>query len=394
MRSAPLIMACILVILTILSTNVSARLLGYGVVTTIPLNTVSPGHGDWVDFDPGTNDVYLTEHVPAVAVISTTTNSLVTTITISNATPPPPLLHNGILNGIAHDSNYLYVSAAGSSSNPDEIVVISKSNWQIVDRVKTNGTTPDGIWVDTTRSIVIVASDDNNWLEVYTEGASPQLKAIWPLLPATPITGPDVGVLVPSKGVLYQADDALVEMVNVDTGKVTNSVNTTVPLTALGGTKNMFYDAQTNRLWVATTGHKILIMDADTLATVGWAPTTAGADEVQADLGMRLLYVFEGSARGFDVFDLDTMQPVASTDTGSGNSHTGTVNPTTHYVYVYEGNNDKVGVYTPFGLQYQLVTFQNPTPIALLVILVVAIAAAGYQIRRTGLRIRRTPSKA
>jgi hypothetical protein len=399
MRSVALIItASILVILSIFPTRVSATLYGYGVVTTIPLNTVSPGHGDWVDFDPGTNDIYLSEHTPDVAVISTTTNSLVTTIVISNESAAqilslwPPLLGNGILNGIAHDSNYLYVTAGGSLN---ELVVISKSNWQIVDRVKTNGTTPDGVWVDTTRSIVVLASDDMNQLEVYTEGASPQLKAIWPLLPTTFISGPDVGVLVPSKGVLYWPDDALVERLNLDTGKVMNWVNAsqtvyTLPLTATGGTKNMFYDAQTNRLWVATTSHKIFILDADTLATIGWAPTTAGADEVSVDPGMRLLYSFSSSARGFDVFDLDTMQPVASVDTLSVNTHTGIVNPTTHYVYAYEGNADQVGVYTPFGLQYQLVTWSNPTPYALLALLLVSIVAVGYQIRRT----RRPPSKA
>ncbi len=67
----------------------------------------------------------------------------------------------------------------------------------------------------------------------------------------------------------------------------------------------MVYDPKTNHLWVATTAKKVMILDAD------------------------------------------KMTLVASVDTGSKTTHTGAVNPTTHEVYIYEGDANLLGIYTP-----------------------------------------------
>ena len=124
-------------------------------------------------------------------------------------------------------------------------------------------------------------------------------------------------------------------------------MDTHVKLTKTGGTKNMVFDAKTNHLWVGTTGKEVLILDPDTLQIVGRAPAHGGIDEVSFDPGLRLVYTFEGSAKGFDAYNADTMQPVGFVDTGSGNTHTGDVNPSNHFVYAYEGDANVVGVYAP-----------------------------------------------
>ena len=310
---------------------VSAASVDYTLVTKVQLPGMG-GHGDWVAYDPATNKVYVALHESGVAVIDAATNAIVADI--------EPIKGPNV---IAFDSSYLYATAADTA----EIVVISKSNWKIAGRVKTKGGTPDGVWVDATRGKLLVASDDNNWVEVYSLGPSPSLMRVISLLPAKPESGPDVGTAVQSKGYLYMPDDSLVEIVNLDTMLVGINVDTHVKLTKNGGTKNMVYDQKTNHLWVGTTNNKVLVLDADTLETVGSAPAHGGIDQLAFDPGLRLVYTFESSAKGFDAFNADDMMPVAYVNTGSGNTHTGDVDPSSHRVYVYEGDANILAVYVP-----------------------------------------------
>lgn len=312
------------------ATIIVSAAIQYNLVTKISLPGKG-GHGDWVTYDPDTNSVYVSLHESGVAVIDADANKVVADV--------EPIKGP---NGIAYDSGYLYVAAADTN----ELVVVSKGDWKVVGRVTTKGTGPDGVWVPTLGT-VLVSSDDKNWVEVYSAGASPRLLATIPLLPANFQNGPDVGVYVPAKGILYMPVDALVEAVNVKTGKIGAMVDTHLPLTQNGGTKNMIYDPARNSLWVGTTAGKALILDADTLEIRGSVPSHGGIDEVSFDPGLRLVYTFESSAKGFDVFNADTRLPVGYINTGSGNTHTGDVNPKTHNVYVYEGDANVVAVYSP-----------------------------------------------
>lgn len=116
-----------------------------------------------------------------------------------------------------------------TSGDANELVVIQKSDWRIVRRVRTRGKMPDGVWVDTAKHLLLVASDAQNWVETYNTGPDPTLRRISRLEPKTPKVGPDVGVLVQSSGVLYMPDDATVEALDVDTGRITNAMNTQIP---------------------------------------------------------------------------------------------------------------------------------------------------------------------
>ena len=308
----------------------AAGMMEYTLVATVALPGKA-GLGDWVTYDPEMNSVYVALHESGVAVIDADSNAVVADV---EPVPAP--------NGIAYDSGYLYVAAAGTN----ELVVVSKRDWKVAGHVKTRGAAPDGVWVPTIGT-VMVSSNENNWVEVYSSGVSPRLLATFPLYPPHPQTGPDVGLYVASKGILYMPVDALVEAVDVKAGKVRAWVNTHIPLTKSGGTKNLTYDPVKNLLWVGTTANKALILDADTLVVRGSVPAHGGIDEVSFDPGLRLIYAFESSANGFDVFNADTRLPAAYVNTGSGNTHTGAVNPKTHNVYVYEGDANVVAVYAP-----------------------------------------------
>jgi len=305
----------------------SSRSLSYSKVDQISLPGTG-GHGDWVTYDPANGYVYLGHHGSDIIVIDTANNSIIADI---NGVPEP--------NGIAYDSNYLYVSSAAGNF----IAVITKTNWTITGNVKTNGTTPDGIWYSERYGRVYVASDDANQIESYTAGPDPKLLSIYPLLPVNPKSGPDVGVLVDSKNKLYIPDDNLVLSLDLTSGQIKNQLNTNLTIGAQGATKNMIYDNLTNRLWVATTNNQTWILNADTLKPITVLPATFPDDQMAFDPTTRLMYTFGG--KGFDVYDANTLQHLNFVDTSSPITHTGTVDTANHEVYAYEGQANVVGVY-------------------------------------------------
>ncbi|HKM76740.1 MAG TPA: hypothetical protein VJZ32_09990 [Candidatus Bathyarchaeia archaeon] len=336
----------------------SSRTLSYNRVNQISLPG-SGGHGDWVTYDPANGYVYLGHHGSDLIVINTANNSIIADV---DGIPRP--------NGIAYDSDYVYVTSAAGNF----IAVVSKSDWTLANTVKTNGTTPDGIWYSSTYGRVYVASDDANHVESYAAGLNPKLLNIYPLLPDNPKSGPDVGVLVDSKSVLYMPDDNLVLCLNLTTGQLTNQLNTNLTIGDEGATKNMIYDNLTNRLWVATTDNQTWVLDADTLKQITILPATAPDDQMAFDPAMRLVYTFGGT--GFDVYDADSLQHVMFVDTSSPITHTGTVDTANHEVYAYEGQANVVGVYA--------LTVTTPTSYSTLAVgvVIVVIVLVAVQMRR------------
>lgn len=316
----------------------------------LPGNT---GHGDIVTFDPSNNMLYVSMPQGGLSVVNTKTNEVAAYI---EDVPSP--------NGVDWDADHVYVAAAdgvpaASSAGgivTNAIIVISKKTWTEVGRVKTQGTSPDWVAVDRQAGVLYTDSDDRNWMEVYTTGNQPQLKAKWPLYPfnsniwlvdTADFTGPDVAALVPARHEIFQSVDSYVEVINTTTGAIERNVDTGVKLTSKGGTKGEVYDAKNHRLWVATTGKEILVLNPDTLATIAKLPQKSGADVAAFDPGLGLIYTFEGGAKGFDVYDANAMTHVAFVSTGIGQTHTGDVDPGTHMVYAYGGNDRVIMVYKP-----------------------------------------------
>lgn len=316
------------------------------------------GHGDWVAFDPSNHMLYVSMKDDGMAVIDTRTNSL---FKVFNDIPSP--------NGMAFDADHIYETAAeglpeGMNGGPNgtgfgtrnEIVVIDKHTWQIVDRVETwpHGTTPDVSGVANGR--LYVAMDDNTVLDVFTTGAHPHFVAQWNLYPAntnswwlntTDYTGPDAFSFSPDGSKIYQAVDQYEEIVNAQTGAIERHMKYDIELTAKGGTKGSVVDPKTGYVWIATTTKKpgLLIVKPDTLETIKTIPEAEGTDELAFDPGLRLFYTFGG--KGFGVYDADTMVPVTAVDTGVKTTHTGDIDTSTHAVYAYEGDRAAVGVFCP-----------------------------------------------
>lgn len=308
----------------------------FKLVTKIPLPT-KPGHGDWVAFDPSNQDIYVSLKDHGMAVIDTKTNKVAHTITDIQAP-----------NTMTFDKDYVYETAAegAGSGKVNQLVVIDKHDWKVVDRVTTKGTSPDGTFIDSANHRVYVVSDDNNWVEVYSEEAHPKFIAKYPLQPAKPENGPDVAALI--NGTIYATDDADVETVNPKDGEVSHVADYMLKQSKTGGTKGMFWDAEHKAIWVGTTNHVLLIIDPKTLLIDKPLAETAGADEVSDDPGLGLAYAFESGIPGFDVYSIKDEKYLTPVRVGiKGPTHSGTADPITHNVYVYVGPAASLYVYEP-----------------------------------------------
>lgn len=332
-------------------------------VATIHLDGAT-GHGDIVTVDPGADKLYVTNHDVGMNVVDLSQNESIAYLEGS--------VQSG--NGETYGNNYIYV-AAGDGQPPwgvdqhwpilNGIVVIDKKTWKEVNFIETQGTTPDFIEADRAAHRLFVDSDDRNWMEVYdiTDEANPKYITRYTLHPVnsnhwmgrvsdtlgdtTDYTGPDAANVVPERHEIFQSVDSYVEVLDEGTGEVKRIVDTGVELAKNGGTKAEIYDAKNNRLWVATTGHEMLVMNPDTLQIIKKLPQKKGADQGTIDEGYGLIYAFEGGAQGFDVYDANTMEHVTFVSTGIGQTHTGDVNPRTHRVYAFGGNDRLIYVYMP-----------------------------------------------
>jgi len=308
----------------------------FKLVAKIPLPT-KPGHGDWVAFDPSNRDVYVSLKDHGMAVIDTKTNKVVHAF--QDIAAP---------NTMTFDKNYVYETAAegAGAGKANQIVVIDKHDWKIVDRVTTKGTSPDGTFIDPANGHLYVVSDDNNWIEEYTPGAHPKFVAKYSLEPAKAVAGPDVASLI--NGTIYATDDSDVETVNPQDGKIGKIADYQLKLNKFGGTKDMFWDPTHHAIWVGTTNHVLYIVDPKTLQIDKPLPETAGADEVGHDAGLGLAYAFQGGIPGFDVYSIKGEKYLTTVHTGTkGPTHSGAVDPVNHDVYAYAGGYAALYVYKP-----------------------------------------------
>ncbi len=311
----------------------------FKLVDKIPLPT-KPGHGDWVSFDPGNNDVYVSLNGAGMSVIDTKTNKVIHTF-MNIASP----------NTMTFDANYVYETAAAGpgAGMQNQIIVIDKKTWTVVDQVTTKGTSPDGIFIDPANNDLYVVSDDDNWIEVYTTGAHPTFIKKFALYPSNPVSGPDVANLF--NGTIYATDDAWVVQVNPNTGAIGTKMNYNFKLNKFGGTKDMFWDKMHNAVWVATTNPKaagMMIVNPTTLAIEKKLPETSGVDAVAWDRKLGLVYAFEGATPGFDVYSIADEKRIATVKTGMKKpTHSGAVDPATHMIYAYAGGDAAMYVYQP-----------------------------------------------
>lgn len=303
------------------------------IVATIDL----PDHstkGDVVAADARANKVYLSQRGNnAVVVINAKTNTVEATIKGIN---------DGY--GVTFGGNHIFAASTGDSA----VYVISKDDWKVKKRVPAGGKGADGIVYDSIDHTVAVVNDNTNNIQFIKADGPFNPIANVKLQPSQPIAGPDLPTYVPQTNTLYAPVDNYINVINAKTHHIEHVWKyPDVPVDSKNQIKGLYYDPVKNVLWVATTGKKILAVDANTGREIASVKTTTGQDQIVGDAKKRLLYLGEGeSGGGLGIVNMDTMQSLPDSFPGGKDAevHTEDVMPGTGYLYAYASKSNKVFV--------------------------------------------------
>lgn len=309
--------------------SVSAHAAGkYALLKTIDLPGDKGGHGDWTTFDPDTRTVWLSQSPDHnVVVIDAATNTIKAVI---------PDIKDG--NGIALSPQFAFLSDNGSNVT----IVVDKRTFKRVATLTPVGKGPNGTNVVPSTGNVYISSDSND-MTVFQATAPFAQVATFKLQPNPAKDGPDVALYVPSKDRLYQPDDNMIAVIDPHTNKVLAVWDPGIK----GQAKPIVYDAKTNHFVLGTTDLKMLVLDADSGKVLASIPVKGKVDETVIDEGLRRAYVGD-KAGVIEVIDLDTNAVVGALPSEQ-NVHTLAVDPTSHAVYVYRNESNKVDVFAPGG---------------------------------------------
>lgn len=326
MRKVQLLLASAATLLLGIAGAFAAGPTQYTLIKTIDLPGAKGGHGDWVTFDRATNTVWLAQAPQHnVVVIDAKTNTIKKVIGD---------IEEG--NGIALSKHDAFLA----DGKGNKVVVLNKRTFAKVAELTDVGKTPDGVYWNARSGMLWVAADDDNQLTVFkAEKKGFKKISSFKLEPNPAKDGPDVGILVASRGRVYQPVDNKVDVINDKTMKIETVWSPNVK----GSTKSIAYDAKTGHLVVGTTDNAVLIMNAKDGKVVATIAVAGKVDQSVVDGRARRAYVGD-KAGHIDVIDLDTNKLI-TTIPSDKNMHTLTVDTRTHTLYVYRDQMNKVDVF-------------------------------------------------
>lgn len=295
----------------------------FSYVSTIQLPGTIGGHGDWVAYDPATQTIWLSQSPDnEVVVLDAKTDSVKATI---------PGVDDS--NGIAITHGYAFVADPVNNV----LDVISTQTDQLVAKVAPTGTNLDGVVYAPNTGEIYVASDNNNVLDAISIQNGFSQTASYALTPSS--SGPDVPLY--AKGVIYVPDGSVVDAVNPATGAIENAPT----LVSTGAVKPGVFDPVTNLFYFGTTDNQIDVVSGNGPGgignVVGTIAVSGATDEGAIDVGARLAFFGSSTPGQVDVINLDTSKLVATLPAETG-THTLTVDPRTHTLYVYEDDGNVV----------------------------------------------------
>jgi len=296
----------------------------YKLAATIDLPGDKGGHGDWTTFDPDTRTVWLSQSPDHNVVVIDSASRKVAGV-ISG-------IENG--NGIALTSEYAFLS----DNKAGATVIVEKRGFKRVGQVQPVGKGPNGTTYVSSTASVYVSTDSN---DMTAFGAKPPFAQTthFRLQPDPSKDGPDVGLYVPSKDRLYQPNGPMVDVINPHSNII---VETWTP-SIQGSAKPIVYDTKTNHFILGTTDKHMLVLDGDSGKVIATIPVQGAVDQTVIDEGARRAFVGD-KAGMIEVIDLDTNHVVESLPSEK-NVHTLAVDPTTHAVFVYRNESNKVDVF-------------------------------------------------
>ncbi len=208
------------------------------------------GSGSWdlMEFDPSTKVLYVT-HRTSVAVLDTTTGSVVATMTdLKNA--------HGVALDTAGDFGYI------SDGLSNDVVVFDRHTYKPITTVVT-GTNPDGILFEPITHTVWVFNGKSSDATVIDAATNKVVATI-------PLPGKPEFALTDGKGSVYDnlEDKSSIARLDVRTRKVT----AVWPLAGCDAPTGMAFDKQKRRLFSVCDNNQMAAVNADTGAVLGLAP--------------------------------------------------------------------------------------------------------------------------
>ena len=296
----------------------------YKLVKTIDLPGDKGGHGDWVTFDAQTRTVWLSQSPDHnVVVIDAAANTV-----------------KGVVSGIANGNGIaLSPSLAFLSDNENDVtVVVDKITLAKVGELKPAGKGPNGTTYVSSTDAVYVSTDSNDMTKFDAKPPFAQ-EAHFRLQPDPSKGGPDVALYVASKDRIYQPNGIAVAVIDPRADSVVSVWTPGVQ----GSTKPIVYDPKTNHFILGTTDGKMLVLDGDSGAVIATIPMKGAVDQTVIDPGARRALV--GDRAGvIEVVDLDSNKIVDALPSEK-NVHTLAVDLSSHSVYVYRNESNKVDVF-------------------------------------------------
>ena len=296
----------------------------YKLVKTIDLPGDKGGHGDWTCFDAASRTVWLSQS-PDHNVVVIDANKM----SIKGVIPD---IEDG--NGIAVTPAYAFLS----DNKSDVTVVVDKQSFNRLASLKPVGKGPNGTVYDSNTDTVFIATDSGD-ASVFS--AKPPFKMIthFRLQPDPAKNGPDVGLYVRSKDRLYQPVDNVVDVIDLNSGKVLDVWKPGIQ----GSGKPIVYDHKTDHFILGTTDKKMLVLAGKDGGVITEIPVQGAVDETVVDESVRRAYVGD-KAGVVEVIDLD-QSTVVDTIPAEKNVHTLAIDTKTHRVFVYRNESNKVDVF-------------------------------------------------
>jgi DNA-binding beta-propeller fold protein YncE len=300
----------------------------YKLVKTIDLPGGRGGTGGQIAFDTETAAVWLAQ-APSknVVVIETGANTVRQVI-------------EGIENpaGICFSEHYAFVADTAANAT----AVIGKRSLEKATSLKLVGQQPDNVYFDTKNGALWIAASGGE-LTVYKAVGHGGLKRLAGLkLKPAPTKEPlGKGIYVASKDRIYQPVDDRIEVIDPmsrrteHTWKVADAVRIT----------SLSYDAKADRLIAGTVGKIVAVIDAKTGKELGKVTLKGEVGAVATDSGTRHAFAADRAGQ-IAVIDIDRAS-LAATIPSDAEVRALTLDPHSHFLYVYRDQANKVDVFAP-----------------------------------------------
>jgi DNA-binding beta-propeller fold protein YncE len=300
----------------------------YKLVKTIDLPGARGGAGGQIAFDAETASVWVAQ-APSKNIVVIETGANTVRQVVEGIQSP---------SGICFSEHYAFVADTAANAT----AVIGKRSLEKATSLKLVGQQPDNVYFDTKNGALWIAASGGE-ITVYKAVGHGGLKRLAGLkLKPAPAKEPlGRGIYVASKDRIYQPVDDRIEVIDPMSRRSEHAwkVADAVRITSLS------YDAKADRLIVGTVGKFVAFIDAKTGKEVGKVALKGEIGAVASDPSTRHAFAADRAGQ-IAVIDIDRTS-LAALIPSDVEVQALTLDPHSHYLYVYRDQANKVDVFEP-----------------------------------------------